>query len=293
MTEYRVGIGVDAHAFGDGIPLVLGGVAYRPPTRARRPFPTVRSSPCAHRRAPGRAGSGTSARSFLGRRALPRRRLAGLLADAYARTCGCRFELVNADCVLIGEEPRMPRRARPRCSARLAEELVSPGQTLTVRATTTDGLGSPVAARASRRRPWRRSPACRDSSRRERERDARRPRRRQRPRLHLDEAVARAPRRPRRRAPISGAPVPQRAAACVRGAGGTSLRTVLAAVRARTSVLGTGNPARADIRHSAGHGRCRPLRRGSSGRARTRGRARGDCARARAVRSRPPAAPAG
>ena len=27
MSDYRVGIGVDAHAFGDGVPLVLGGVA--------------------------------------------------------------------------------------------------------------------------------------------------------------------------------------------------------------------------------------------------------------------------
>ena len=26
MTELRVGIGVDAHAFADGVPLVLGGV---------------------------------------------------------------------------------------------------------------------------------------------------------------------------------------------------------------------------------------------------------------------------
>ena len=27
MTTFRVGLGVDAHAFGDGVPLVLGGVA--------------------------------------------------------------------------------------------------------------------------------------------------------------------------------------------------------------------------------------------------------------------------
>jgi hypothetical protein len=28
MSDHRVGIGVDAHAFGEGIPLVLGGVAF-------------------------------------------------------------------------------------------------------------------------------------------------------------------------------------------------------------------------------------------------------------------------
>nr|MBA3243769.1 2-C-methyl-D-erythritol 2,4-cyclodiphosphate synthase [Actinomycetota bacterium] len=27
MSELRIGLGVDAHAFADGVPLVLGGVA--------------------------------------------------------------------------------------------------------------------------------------------------------------------------------------------------------------------------------------------------------------------------
>ena len=31
MSEYRVGLGFDAHAFGDGVPLVLGGVAIEHP----------------------------------------------------------------------------------------------------------------------------------------------------------------------------------------------------------------------------------------------------------------------
>ena len=26
MTDYRIGLGIDAHAFGEGVPLVLGGV---------------------------------------------------------------------------------------------------------------------------------------------------------------------------------------------------------------------------------------------------------------------------
>ena len=37
----RVGIGVDAHAFADGVPLVLGGVTLRVAARARRATPTV------------------------------------------------------------------------------------------------------------------------------------------------------------------------------------------------------------------------------------------------------------
>ena len=31
MTEFRVGIGIDAHAFGEGVPLVLGGVTFDHP----------------------------------------------------------------------------------------------------------------------------------------------------------------------------------------------------------------------------------------------------------------------
>ena len=31
MSELRVGLGVDAHAFADGVPLVLGGVAIDSP----------------------------------------------------------------------------------------------------------------------------------------------------------------------------------------------------------------------------------------------------------------------
>ena len=31
MSNVRVGIGVDAHAFADGVPLVLGGVSFESP----------------------------------------------------------------------------------------------------------------------------------------------------------------------------------------------------------------------------------------------------------------------
>ncbi len=63
-----------------------------------------------------------------------------LLADAYARVQAAGFELVNADCVLIGEEPRIAGR-RDEMSARLADKLGVGADRVTVRATTTDGLG--------------------------------------------------------------------------------------------------------------------------------------------------------
>jgi 2-C-methyl-D-erythritol 2,4-cyclodiphosphate synthase len=50
------------------------------------------------------------------------------------------FELVNVDCVVIGEEPRVaPHRATMR--ERLAQALDVAPAVVNVRATTTDGLG--------------------------------------------------------------------------------------------------------------------------------------------------------
>ena len=63
-----------------------------------------------------------------------------LLRDAYARVREAGYGLVNADCVLIGEEPKIaPHREEMR--RRLASALgVEPGR-VNVRATTTDRLG--------------------------------------------------------------------------------------------------------------------------------------------------------
>jgi 2-C-methyl-D-erythritol 2,4-cyclodiphosphate synthase len=63
-----------------------------------------------------------------------------LLARAYAEVREAGLVLANADCVLVGEEPRIAP-LRGAIQARLAEALgVEPGL-VTVRATTTDGLG--------------------------------------------------------------------------------------------------------------------------------------------------------
>jgi 2-C-methyl-D-erythritol 2,4-cyclodiphosphate synthase len=47
---------------------------------------------------------------------------------------------VNADCVLVGEEPRIAPH-RKEMAARLAAALDVDGERVSVRATTTDGLG--------------------------------------------------------------------------------------------------------------------------------------------------------
>jgi 2-C-methyl-D-erythritol 2,4-cyclodiphosphate synthase len=63
-----------------------------------------------------------------------------LLRDAYARVRERGWELVNADCVLIGEEPRI-RPKREEMQTALARALGVDAERVTVRATTTDRLG--------------------------------------------------------------------------------------------------------------------------------------------------------
>jgi 2-C-methyl-D-erythritol 2,4-cyclodiphosphate synthase len=63
-----------------------------------------------------------------------------LLRDAYGRVRGAGWELVNADCVLIGEEPRIGAH-RDKMARRLAAALDAAPERVTVGATTTDGLG--------------------------------------------------------------------------------------------------------------------------------------------------------
>ena len=63
-----------------------------------------------------------------------------LLRDAYAQVREAGFALVNADCVLIGEEPRIAGH-REEMRSRLAGALGVEPDRVNVRATTTDRLG--------------------------------------------------------------------------------------------------------------------------------------------------------
>jgi 2-C-methyl-D-erythritol 2,4-cyclodiphosphate synthase len=61
-----------------------------------------------------------------------------LLKEAYAQVHDAGWKLVNADCVLVGEEPRLaPHRDEMR---RHLQEAIGEGE-VNVRATTTDHLG--------------------------------------------------------------------------------------------------------------------------------------------------------
>jgi 2-C-methyl-D-erythritol 2,4-cyclodiphosphate synthase len=141
VADQRVGLGVDAHAFSGAKALVLGGVEI-----------------------PGEAGLGGHSDGDVVTHALIDALLGAanlgdigglfpsdddrwegassldLLARAWAQVGEEGWQLVNADCVLIGERPRISGR-RDEMAQRLAAALgVDPGR-ISVRATTTDRLG--------------------------------------------------------------------------------------------------------------------------------------------------------
>ncbi len=141
MSDYRVGIGVDAHALEAGVPLVLGGVALE---SGRGLAGHSDGDVIAHALIDallGAAGLGDIGSMFpadderwRGASSLD------LLGRAYQAVRLLGFELVNVDAVLIGEEPRIaPHRGEMR--ARLARALEVEEDLVAVRATTTDGLG--------------------------------------------------------------------------------------------------------------------------------------------------------
>jgi 2-C-methyl-D-erythritol 2,4-cyclodiphosphate synthase len=141
VAELRVGIGVDAHAFADGVPLVLGGVRFR---SARGLAGHSDGDVVAHALIDallGAAGLGDIGSLFpsddatwAGASSLD------LLRRAYADVRACGYELVNADCVLIGEEPRIAE-LRAEMAGLLAGAIGVDRRRVSVRATTTDRLG--------------------------------------------------------------------------------------------------------------------------------------------------------
>ncbi len=141
MSELRVGLGYDAHALEDGVPLVLGGVAIDYP---RGLAGHSDGDVIAHALIDAILGAAnlgdigslfsSGDEQYRGASSLD------LLWEAYREVREAGWELVNADCVLVGEEPRIGE-IRGEMRERLAGALgVDSGQ-VAVRATTTDHLG--------------------------------------------------------------------------------------------------------------------------------------------------------
>jgi 2-C-methyl-D-erythritol 2,4-cyclodiphosphate synthase len=141
VTELRIGIGIDAHAFAEGVPLVLGGVAFE---HARGLAGHSDGDVVAHALIDALLGAAdlgdigtmfpSSDEQYRGASSLD------LLRNAYREVRDAGWRLVNADCVLVGEEPRIGE-VRRQMGERLAEALGVDRGRVSVRATTTDGLG--------------------------------------------------------------------------------------------------------------------------------------------------------
>jgi 2-C-methyl-D-erythritol 2,4-cyclodiphosphate synthase len=141
VSDLRIGTGFDAHALVAGVPLVLGGVELDYP---RGLAGHSDGDVIAHALIDallGAAGLGDIGSLFPSSDEVWRGASSlDLLARAYADVQEAGYELVNADAVLIGEEPRIAH-LRDEMRARLAGALAVEPQRIAIRATTTDGLG--------------------------------------------------------------------------------------------------------------------------------------------------------
>ena len=141
MTDLRVGIGYDAHALEDGVPLVLGGVAF---DSARGLAGHSDGDVVAHALIDALLGAAnlgdigslfpSGDEQYRGASSLD------LLWEAYKEVSEAGWELVNADCVLVAEEPRIGD-VRAEMCRRLAGAMGGDVARVSVRATTTDHLG--------------------------------------------------------------------------------------------------------------------------------------------------------
>ncbi|HET7045490.1 MAG TPA: 2-C-methyl-D-erythritol 2,4-cyclodiphosphate synthase [Gaiellaceae bacterium] len=141
MPELRVGTGFDAHALAPGVPLVLGGVRFEHPSGLAGHSDGDVIAHALIDALLGAANRGDIGSLFpSGDERYRGVYSLDLLARAYAVVRGDGWRLVNADCVLIGERPRVGPRAAEMAAA-LAGALDVEPERVAVRATTTDRLG--------------------------------------------------------------------------------------------------------------------------------------------------------
>ncbi len=136
--SYRVGMGVDAHAFADGVPLVLAGIRFDSPRGLAGHSDGDVITHALIDAVLGAAGLGDIGSLFPSDTSTPEGISSlELLRDAVEQVRAAGYSVVNADCVLIGEEPRIASR-REEMAQTLSDVVGAP---VSVRATTTDKLG--------------------------------------------------------------------------------------------------------------------------------------------------------
>jgi 2-C-methyl-D-erythritol 2,4-cyclodiphosphate synthase len=141
VPELRIGTGFDVHALEPGVPLVLGGVAFDHPSGLAGHSDGDVIAHALIDALLGAANRGDIGSLFPSGDERWRGAVSvDLLAHAWEQVQGDGWRLVNADCVLIGERPRIGQR-RDEMAAALAGALGVEPERIAVRATTTDRLG--------------------------------------------------------------------------------------------------------------------------------------------------------
>ena len=141
MTELRVGLGLDAHALVEGVPLVLGGVEVDYPRGLAGHSDGDVVTHALIDALLGAADLGDIGSFFPSDDDQYRNATSiDLLWKAYREVRDAGWELVNANCVVVGEEPRIAP-LRDAMTERLSNALGVKSDRVTVHATTTDGLG--------------------------------------------------------------------------------------------------------------------------------------------------------
>src|SRR5438270_6555530 len=104
--DLRIGLGVDAHAFAAGVPLVLGGVRFDHPRGLAGHSDGDVITHALIDALLGAAGIGDIGTLFPSNESTAQGvDSLDLLRDVLARVRGAGYELVNADCILIRQEP--------------------------------------------------------------------------------------------------------------------------------------------------------------------------------------------
>jgi 2-C-methyl-D-erythritol 2,4-cyclodiphosphate synthase len=142
MSDLRIGTGFDAHALEPGVPLVLGGVSFDSPRGL-----AGHSDGDVITHALIDALLGAASLGDIGSMFPPDDpELKGissvkLLREAYAQVRRAGYRLVNADVVFIGQEPRLAPLGQQMQAALAAALDLADARRISVRGTTTDGLG--------------------------------------------------------------------------------------------------------------------------------------------------------
>jgi 2-C-methyl-D-erythritol 2,4-cyclodiphosphate synthase len=138
----RVGTAFDAHRLVAGRPLVLGGVTIPSPAGLEGHSDADIVCHVLCDAALGAAAMGDIGRLFPGTPEWRDAASIDLLARAFAQLAAVGFTLVNADCMVVLQEPKIAPYV-DEMRARVAIAMRSTADRVSVRGTTTDGLGFP------------------------------------------------------------------------------------------------------------------------------------------------------